>query len=537
MDLKNYFPENYEPTLSQSKALDKIQQAFKNTDTVIITAPTGTGKSFFASTLSNSSNDISENKYENIYNYTAFDVDHHGHYTTEAETEHHGGFVLTITKALQDQYVKLFGCSSLKGKNNYISTIDSTMDVEIESAVMPRKLLHTHRTAHNCNYYNDRRDLLISKFGVTNYKMFMNLPGHVKYRDYIICDEASELEDELVSQCSCTIEYERLKRANISINKLTSSEPLCVYAWLDDLVQTLQEQRLFLQRSLQKKSQWSPRSQTKYRFINQLLSHVTVCANNYYECEYVVEKDYNKVSLTPLYVDSLAKDILSFGKKRLLMSATIIDHKSFAKSLGIEDYEYIEVDSTFDSTRSPIYVSSKYPLSRKTMQNYLPKIVSSISQILQTHADEKGIIHTHTHEITQYIKDNNPSPDIDRLIFREPGVSNEDILNKHSDVSQATVLVSPSLTYGVDLKDDLARFQVIVKLPYLPLHDKRVKQLFDTDPEWYENKMLNSLVQACGRATRNKSDYSITYILDGMSTRIIPKCKHKLPKHFLQRFA
>lgn len=118
MDLKNYFPENYEPTLSQSKALNKIQQAFENTNTVIITAPTGTGKSFFASTLSNSSNNISENKYESIYNYTAFDVDHHGHYTTKAETEHHGGFVLTITKALQDQYVKLFGCSSLKGKNN-----------------------------------------------------------------------------------------------------------------------------------------------------------------------------------------------------------------------------------------------------------------------------------------------------------------------------------------------------------------------------------------------------------------------------------
>lgn len=537
MDLKNYFPTGYEPSLSQSRALDKIQLAFEKTNTVIITAPTGTGKSFFASTLSNSTRDIPPEKYDSIYDYTAFDVDHHGQFTEGLELKPHGGFVLTITKALQDQYIKLFDCASLKGKNNYMSTIDSTMDVEIESAVMPRKLLHKHRTEHKCNYYNDRRDLLVSKFGVTNYKMFMNLPDHVKTREYIICDEASELEDELVSQCSCTIEYERLKRANISIDKLTSSEPLKVYAWLDDLVQTLQEQRLFLQRTLQKKSQWTPRSQTKYRFINQLLSHVTVCANHFYECEYVVEKDYNKVSLTPLYVDSLAKNILSHGTKQLLMSATIIDPSSFAKSLGIRDYEYIEVDSTFDSNRSPIYVSSKYPLSRKTMKDFLPKIISNITPILHTHADEKGIIHTHTHEITQYIKDNNPDPTGDRLIFREPGVSNEDILNMHSEVNRTSVLVSPSLTYGVDLKDDLARFQIIIKLPYLPLHDKRVKKLFDEDPEWYENKMLNSLVQACGRATRSKNDYSVTYILDGMATRVIPKCKHKLPKHFLHRFA
>lgn len=537
MDLRNYFPNGYEPTLSQSKALDKIQCAFEKSNTVIITAPTGTGKSFFASTLSNSSKKISQDKHDNIYNYTAFDVDHHGQYTLENQFDSHGGFVLTITKALQDQYVKLFDCASLKGKNNYMSTIDSTMDVEIESAVMPRKLLQTHRTNHKCNYYNDRRDLLISTFGVTNYKMFMNLPDHVKSKNYLICDEASELEDELVSQCSCTIEYEKLKRANISVKKLTSNEPLSVYAWLDDLVQTLQEQRIFLQRSLQKKTQWSPRSQTKYRFINQLLSHVTICANNFYECEYVVEKDYNKVSLTPLYVDALAKKILAFGDKQLLMSATIIDSKSFAKSLGITDYEYIEVDSTFDSKRSPIYVSSKYPLSRKTMSNYLPKIISNITPILNTHADEKGVIHTHTHEITQYIKDHNPDPGNDRLIFREPGISNEDILDIHCQPERPSVLVSPSLTYGVDLKDDLARFQIIIKLPYLPLHDKRIKKLFEQDPEWYENKMLNSLVQACGRATRNKSDYSVTYILDGMSTRVIPKCKHKLPKHFLHRFA
>ena len=315
MDLRNYFPEGYTPTIQQSKALDDIQEAFTCTDTVIITAPTGTGKSFLGSTLASSASLISEDKKEQIYNYTAFDVDHHGQFSNSEELAAHGGLILTITKALQNQYVDLFSCPSLKGKNNYMSTIDSTMDVEIESAVIPRKILHNHRINHKCNYYNDRRDLLTSQLGVTNYRMFMNLPDHVKKRDYIICDEASELEDELVSQCSCIIDYEKLKRVGININKLNSSETLAVYTWLDDLVQTLQEQRIFLQRTLQKKTQWSPKSQTKYRFINQLLSYVTVCANNFYECEYVVEKDYNHVSLTPLYVNSLAKNILSHGKK------------------------------------------------------------------------------------------------------------------------------------------------------------------------------------------------------------------------------
>ena len=170
------------------------------------------------------------------------------------------------------------------------------------------------------------------------------------------------------------------------------------------------------------------------------------------------------------------------------------------------------------------------------MSRFLPKILSNVQDILTHHAEEKGVIHTHTHELTQYIKDNIKDP-TGRLIYREPGTSNEDILEQHKDTDRHTVLISPSLTYGVDLKDELARFQIILKLPYLPLLDKRVKKLFDEDPEWYENKMLNTLVQSCGRATRHGKDWAITYILDGLSGKIIPKCKYKLPKHFIQRFA
>ena len=61
----------------------------------------------------------------------------------------------------------------------------------------------------------------------------------------------------------------------------------------------------------------------------------------------------------PLKIDVLSKYIFNSGEKILLMSATIIDHKHFAKNLGIEQYKYIEVDSTFDSNKSPIYINTK----------------------------------------------------------------------------------------------------------------------------------------------------------------------------------
>lgn len=533
MSLINYFPKNYTPTTQQIYTLKQIESAFEQTDIVILCAPTGTGKSFVANTLGNSASDVPVDKKDSIISYRAFEVDQSGIYTNDQHDEHHGSLVLTISKALQDQYTSFFNCSTLKGKANYISTIDSTLDVEMESAVIPQAILQPHRKNHMCPYHNDRQSLLVDKFGVTNYSMFMSLPAHVKNRDYLICDEASELEDDLVSHNSCYIDYERLKRIGIRLPVLKTTEPVVVYNWLNDALQQLQDYRSYLQKDLQKKSKWSPKAQTSYSYINRTLLKLKPCTDNFYNCEYIVEKNLTMVSLTPVHVDVFAKQIFAHAKKTLLMSATIVDHKNFARSLGIHNYKYIEIGSEFPVDQSPIYVSGEYPICHNTIDKYLPKIVSKIKSILEHHKNEKGIIHTHTHRITQYVYE---SLNDDRLLYREPGKNNETIIQEHIDTEQPTVLVSPSLTHGIDLKDDLARFQIIVKLPYLPLHDKRVSRLAGETKDWYENKMLNNLVQACGRATRSCEDYSVTYILDGMITRVLPKCKDKLPSHYIKRF-
>jgi Rad3-related DNA helicase len=111
------------------------------------------------------------------------------------------------------------------------------------------------------------------------------------------------------------------------------------------------------------------------------------------------------------------------------------------------------------------------------------------------------------------------------------------LLSEHSESEKPTVIVSPSLTYGVDLKDDLGRFCIVVKLPYLPLSDKRIKRIFEQDKVWYTNSMLNGLVQMCGRCTRSENDFSNTYILDGNIEQIILMNRNKLPKYFLERFS
>ena len=85
------------------------------------------------------------------------------------------------------------------------------------------------------------------------------------------------------------------------------------------------------------------------------------------------------------------------------------------------------------------------------------------------------------------------------------------------------------------MPDDLGRFQVVIKLPYLPLGSKRIKALFDRDKIWYQNKMLTTLVQACGRCTRHINDFADTFILDGQIVKVLKDNWLKLPKYFKDR--
>ena len=127
-------------------------------------------------------------------------------------------------------------------------------------------------------------------------------------------------------------------------------------------------------------------------------------------------------------------------------------------------------------------------MNAKNLVSTLPKLVERIEGLLDHHPNEKGIIHTQSNNITEYIRDFINDKYRGRLLFREPGVRNEALLEQHASSDEPTVLVSPSMTYGVDLKGDLGRFQVVVKLPFLPWNDKRAERIRKVDEKWYTQK-------------------------------------------------
>ena len=535
----SHFPQEYSPSDQQIKLIKGVERAFnKGKKFVICCAPTGTGKSFLAKTLAGISSPATDKFKESIQSYSAYKQDFAGNYISEIDCLSQppfGTFALTITKSLQDQYLKLFPDTDiLKGKSNYICDVDPHFDVETAPCVLVPKIRDECWEKNRCPYYNARNSALLSRFAVLNYKMFLALPSHVKRKNFIICDEASELEDELIKQYSAEINYERLRAYGIDCKTLLTDSKDKVRTWVCENIFQISEQiNTLINRVNKKHRTLSQPEKIKLQYLKNAHNSLTTVDTLWRDCEYIIDKDIKKVLLTPLRADKLTKFIFNHADNVLLMSATIIDHKNFAKTLGITDYEYVEVESDFNPEKSPIYVSSQNKLNYKNLTNTLPAICEQIKTIIDHHKNEKGIIHTHSKDITNFIKAKLEGNK--RFLFRDETANNEAILKEHYETDFPTILVSPSLSFGVDLKDNLARFQIIIKLPYPPLSSKHIKKLFDTDKDWYENKMLNALVQACGRATRSKNDFSTTYILDGNIVNALKRTKHKLPKSFIDR--
>lgn len=537
------FPPNFTPSTQQTKILKSIDDAIKqNYKYIVCCAPTGSGKSFISKTLSIASEKHTEDYKELVNSYQIYKREIGGGYAYDDEARDLGGgglFALTITKALQDQYKDLFDdIEIMKGKSNYQCEYDRNFSVEHAPCLHMSKLKEQCWSKNTCPYYTARNRVLTADFSTLNYNMFFALPDHVKYKDYIVCDEASELEDQIVKEFTCIINYDTLKKFKIHIAPFPNEREYGkINRWLNNLCSNIEDVVGDLKDQITKSSKKTPLGMqekvAELSSLQKIQSKIKTLIDTWFDSEYICERSSGGVTFMPLKVDTLAQNIFKYGKRIILMSATIIDHKEFCKTLGIEHYKYIEADSCFDPSKAPIYITSKTKLNYNNITSNLPKLAKQIQEICKLHSNEKGIIHTQTNNITQYFKKN---LDDERFLFREPGVKNEDILEEHYNTSEPTVLVSPSLSYGVDLKDDLARFQIIVKAPYLPIADKRVERMMKGNFNWYTNKMLSALIQACGRGIRAQNDHCVTYILDGAIAESIISNKHKLPKYFIDRF-
>jgi len=511
----------------QKEAILKVAEAFeRGRRFVIIEVPTGGGKSGIAWTLAN----------------------HIGR-----------SYVVTAQKILQQQYIADFGATlvDLKGRNEYECWL-ANQDLE-----PGEELVYAHRglckqmgksklpecfdelgaqAAANldwihCPYFRRLREAQDAAHTLFNFSSFLFQANYAKQfakRPLLIVDEAHNIEGQLMGFVEISLSDRDFRDEGVRFPKHETPEEYRRYFGEIGLAGRIRA------KLAEAKAGGNPDAAEKWEKAKLRLN---AFLDEMEKTEFVAEwkeheerGGYRTVTLKPLYVRGYADRLLfGYGERVLLMSATILSHKVFCENLGIpiEDVEYVHVPCTFPVANRRIRLRYVGSMSFKSRRETLPLLVQKIEKALDLHAADRGIIHTHSFGITNFIRDNIARRYRGRLLFQEDFPDKDALLAEHARRA-ASVLVAPALHEGLDLKDDLSRFQLICKVPYPDANsDKQLKLRTKANWHYYLWLAALKLVQSYGRSIRSETDYAHTYILDSDFGKFVKMARKMLPAWFL----
>jgi len=152
------------------------------------------------------------------------------------------------------------------------------------------------------------------------------------------------------------------------------------------------------------------------------------------------------------------------------------------------------------------------PENEQGRKNMLERIIG----LLDIHQDESGIIHTANYQVAIWLEKELRGKVSHRIYSHNPddGVKRNDAIKGFIELDKPSILISPSCTEGLDLKDDLARFAITVKTPFGYLGDQWIKRRMEMSSEWYRRRAMTDIIQGGGRIVRSANDSGAVYILD-----------------------
>lgn len=508
--IKLHFPYP-NPNPGQFEAIEQSIQALQDGyEHVIIEAPTGIGKSAISYTI-----------------HRVMDEIKRGFVST----------VITSTKALQDQYVKEFIVENLTGKANYSCKhkVGPYNSLDCRSQLL-NKLCKPEK---ECSYYRQRKVWTdLAGFRMTNHSFMIEacpmLCMTVDNRsDLIIIDESHEIEQSITEHSQVKLNINSLD--SFPDFKIRLTELINMINQNKEKVFTLNNEQLkyassvfsrcnILIETIDSKIKQSISGLKKFiavqESMHQLQDYLEILCKPNILWIITDNKNSSFVNLKPIKASDVSHHGLFRKSDQFVhMTSTICGHETYAKSLGIKNYKFIQIDNPIPVKNRKVYYKPVCKVSGDIDYSNLTKGVDMISSM---YSQDSGIIHTVSFKLANEIY--NRSKHKSRMKV----LSDRHEILEHLSTKNGIVL-SPSLEKGFDARDDLARFQILAKVPYGYLGDVYIKYNAESNKDWYARNTILRLVQASGRVVRGINDYGDTFILDSNFKRLYDENKHVFP--------
>ncbi len=456
---------------------------------VIVEAPTGIGKSAIALAL-------------------------HALLADNAPTH-----ILTGTKQLQEQYREIdapaLDMRTVTGRNNWPCAINPQETAATAICTVGGKC-ELQRTP-DCAYYRQRDLAATAPLSVWNYAYWLyqlNYTFVFPKPGLLICDEAHDLEGQLRSFAKVTFSRRQIGRLGLALPFLDNVE-----GWLEwceenyPAIQALKPHKV------------SDPSDTDAKSWNAALNGVKQAVSAFTKEDpdnWIMRNERWGWEASPVWVHGFYKRNLDqHAKKVVMFSATVLDAEQFCYQLGIDSAACVTVPSPFPVEARPFYYAPVGKVKRDNPE-VVEKLCTAITHLARKHTNERGLIHTTSYKLAKAIAQGLP-PDVSSRLLEHTSATRMDALSTYRQ-TQGAILLSPSMSTGIDLPYDLCRWQVITKLPFPDLGDEQTKRRMKIGPDgeptkrgqhWYNWATACALVQAYGRGCRAEDDYAATYLLDG----------------------
>jgi ATP-dependent DNA helicase DinG len=509
---EKYFPYTEtckEPRPEQVRILDRIEGAFtEGVKDVIVEAATGIGKSAIAVTVS--------------------------------RMQKNDSYITVTDISLENQYMRDFKqwLQQLHSSANYQDcpicrncSIGNIGKIGSKKCDLANAIIKNVREAAEipCHYQRARWSFMEGKIGLANISFMANwMKGGSRKRELAIFDEAHKIGDAIGNQYSISL---KLDEYGMPPNKKSM-----YIEWCKDNIRMLTTRAKDLAANLElplHPDELLERWKKELRLVNQQVETFTSIVRTGIDA-WVLELEPNAqkpkvLTAKPKWPFVVSKNFFNrIASKRLYLSGTLPGIERQLKWLGIEKATYIGVDSPFKAKNRMIYLMSciTWNYRKDKFQSTYKELPRVINKILAGFPKYSGLVHCTSYKTVKAIINGCAN---DRLFTHGQGIAAKAQALHRLYTVRGVVLVSPTCHEGMDLYDDRARFQIIVKIPYPSFKEKLVRERAESDREWVKIKTSQTLQQMCGRATRHSEDWSITFIIDSKAKWFITNNKKYFP--------
>jgi len=420
-------------------------------------------------------------------------------------------------KFLQDQYIQDFGwLPVLKGMSSYICT-DCSIG-KSSGTCKTRKML-IGSLCHDCVYIEARKHADASAMALFNFHSYF---VNKMYKDVAIIDEGHGAVDLLYGLFG-----RKLWKCEIGYPDDIEMLPETISNLITDIIDNLNIRLTMLMKNRMAEEVIN-KVQEEVENFGMLKVALDECGNDFLirkktELYFGELKKFHKTEQEYIYVKTLRIDKLAERvlwprekvKKIILTSATI--GKEDLNLLGLDNRKisFFECPSNIPRNNRLFLIDPVASMTYRNRQESLPKIAEKIKSLAATHKGQKGIVHC-TYEVARSLK--KLLGENGRFMYHS-NMDRDEVLARFMANKTDKILIASGMAEGINLKDDLARFQIITMLQFPSLQDDVMAWIAQNMPKLYKWMAIRNLIQQAGRIVRHPDDYGITYFIGSELTK------------------